>query len=953
MKIFPQSLAVAFCMVVCLGRLVAQPETSTYVNTVLWPSISKHLKDHPQSYQYISSLVNSYPNSKPDSLHLLYSKLFGKIADQYNAGASIYVAEKMLETARNMNDPLAEANAHTLLGYYYDANGQYEMRNRHIDRAIEIYAKAGKRHEVLLISLNMVDRAPGPANKTIMFARIDSLISEVRKLGVPHLTEKAYLNSLRISLGDSTAARIQKYTYLLEEFQRQHPEMEPHPSSAIFLNLGKGCVSLKNGDYASATTYFLRVKKSAEQSLAHWQAVNAVHSLATVALESGNLTAAQFYLDSAETKAQEMRADDLLATTYSLKSELAKMQGNYKEALHFFQQKQLHRQRFDDRSKGFSMEKYFLQKEKEQLSAFTKLQERELATQRRQLIFFAIGIVLVLLLAAASLLAYLRLKKQRKELLAKNEVIEEQAKQLQVLDHAKSKFFANITHELRTPLSIILGTIHSIDKRNLLPMNFANLLETAGQSAKQLEEMINRILDLRKLETGHMLLQPQPTLLYSFCKSHLENFASLAQHRGIFFSTDISIDEGLVVNLDREKNRQVFYNLLSNAFKFTPAGKSVEVAACVQEKNLVVTVTDRGEGIEPADLPHIFKRFYQSPGKHGSNRAGTGIGLSLSSDLAALQGGSITVNSKPGEGSVFTYSLPLSVASGRDNDMPGHLNGDNVSVVEETRITTTGAGNEMLRLKPNNKPHVLLAEDDAGLQQYLHEILSDEFCVTVKENGKAAVEFLEQARNQHAVDIVVSDLMMPVMDGYELLRRIKSNDDTRHLPVIMLTARSQADDKLKALRIGVDDYITKPFVEEELLVRINNLIQNRQNREEVQPAQGEMIGNKPALSQADLEWLSAFEQFVRNNLADDRLAVSDMSEAFFMSESTLLRQLKRLTGLSPAQYRQEMRLTEARRILESGAFKTIREVAMKVGFADVRTFSRNFKARFGKLPSDY
>jgi YesN/AraC family two-component response regulator len=241
------------------------------------------------------------------------------------------------------------------------------------------------------------------------------------------------------------------------------------------------------------------------------------------------------------------------------------------------------------------------------------------------------------------------------------------------------------------------------------------------------------------------------------------------------------------------------------------------------------------------------------------------------------------------------------------------------------------------------------------LRDYIRLVLQDKYQVITAEHGQAAWSMLDKNSTDQTFippDLILSDLMMPVMNGYQLLEKLKSDDTTRHIPVIMLTARAESQDKLHALRIGVDDYLTKPFDEEELLVRIENLLNNQATRHLAVREDSPASAAAPLLSQPDREWLEAFEVYVQKHFSSDTLSVSSLAYTFAMSESTLLRQLKRLTGLSPLQYIQEVRLNEARRLLENRSYNTIAQVASKVGYDDARSFTRSFKQRYGKLPSE-
>ena len=579
-----------------------------------------------------------------------------------------------------------------------------------------------------------------------------------------------------------------------------------------------------------------------------------------------------------------------------------------------------------------------------------QIEEQQLALRLKnnQLLFSVIVVLLVLTLAGGLFLGYRSQRQAKRQLIEQNTLIQKQATQLASLDAAKSRFFANVSHELRTPLSLIVGPISSLLKESHQPEKQTLLLKTISRSARQLELMVNDILDLRKLEVGKMPLNLEPTELEPFFALHLNQFDSLAQWKQIHYVYDVQIAPALVAELDREKCRQILYNLLSNAFKFTPINGIVKASVWVRANRLSFEVADSGTGIHPDDLPHVFDRFFQTSSNGHFLAGGTGIGLSICHEYTSLMGGEIRAESNRSEGSVFHVSWPVTLTpKGNDPIAPPYIRD-----IDELYDVAAPAGESV----PNKdsvecmvKPTILVVEDNPGLRAYISLILSDSYRVLMAENGAAA---LQQLTTNGPVDMILSDLMMPVMDGYQLLKRLKSDDTTRHIPVIMLTARAEPSDRLRALRIGVDDYLTKPFDEEELLVRMANLLRNQLVRQEAVEEHNETDAH-PLLPEADRAWLETFEAYVRDNLSSDVLTISSLSEEFSMSESTLLRQLKRLTGLTPVQYLQEIRLNKARLLLEAGTALTTVALAMEVGYKDARSFSRSFRNRFGRSPSNF
>jgi signal transduction histidine kinase/DNA-binding response OmpR family regulator len=599
-------------------------------------------------------------------------------------------------------------------------------------------------------------------------------------------------------------------------------------------------------------------------------------------------------------------------------------------------------------------------------------QTLELKLKNTQLRSSALVGILVLLLAAGLAIGLYQQRQGKRQLAEQNALITGQSEQIKTLDAAKSRFFANVSHELRTPLTLMLGPVRTLLKENQLTEKQARLLQAAHRSGMELQELVNEILDLHKLEMGKLELRPQPTVLVPFFRNSFAQFDSLAQRKDIAFSSAIHCEEGLAAEIDQAKCRQLVNNLLSNAFKFTPQGGQVSASLSLLDgEKLELAVTDSGPGIHPDDLPHVFDRFFQTSRPDKPAEGGTGIGLALCREYARLFEGHIEVESTLGQGAMFRIVFP--VVSFR--------RGGPVWPLEQPTAGNSGPDGQVASadsahpaLLPSNpaesKPTILVVEDNPDLQDYIRLLLESRYHVIVAENGQAALDYLLPTAIPLSLrssgmslrsncqlptancQLILSDLMMPIMDGYQLLEKLKSDDATRHIPVVMLTARAEARDKLKALRIGVDDYLTKPFEEEELLARIENLLRNQAARQAAIAEEPAPANAAPPLAAADREWLERFEAYVQQHLSSNILSVPLLADAFAMSESTLLRQLKRLTGLTPMQYLLEMRLDQARRMLESGTYRSVGRVAAEVGYQDTRSFARSFKNRFGKLPSE-
>lgn len=551
----------------------------------------------------------------------------------------------------------------------------------------------------------------------------------------------------------------------------------------------------------------------------------------------------------------------------------------------------------------------------------------------------------------------------------RTKTIAKQTEELRQLDQAKSRFFANISHELRTPLTLILGPLKTVMENNKPQEVQAKLLKIAHQNGKNLVELVNEILDLTKLESGKLTLNEETVLLYPLLSRIVGSFESYAESLGIYFTLDYQADQNLQVELDSDKFQKIVNNLLANAFKFTPKNGKVVVILKDEESNLCLKVQDTGRGIHPDDLPYVFDRFYQTKRPKAQAEGGTGIGLALCMEYAKLFNAKLRVASTLGHGSTFTFEFPkkellyhlseeASLVINGKKMAPFRLN-TNTSISSADQILPTIVEEEDNR-EVKNQPHLLLVEDNPSLQHYLQLILEPFYHVQCAENGQAAIAILKGKTTQSLPSLIISDIMMPIMDGFQFLEKLKSSDDWRHIPVVMLTARAELADKLKALRIGVDDFLTKPFEEEELLARVANLMDNFNQRKNWLKNNMEWDKDSsnpnpplPILSAQDVEWLKELEQVTQDYLQDTTFNVERLTELLFLSRRQLQRRIKQLTGLTPNQYIQEARMLEARQLLENQSKSSIKAVSFSVGIRDVKYFSQQFKKRFGKLPSSY
>jgi signal transduction histidine kinase/CheY-like chemotaxis protein len=563
--------------------------------------------------------------------------------------------------------------------------------------------------------------------------------------------------------------------------------------------------------------------------------------------------------------------------------------------------------------------------------------------------FLVFGLLWVARLRKEKVILEKEVDKRTAQIRKDKELIEQQASELQQLDQMKSRFFANISHDFRTPLTLITGPAEVMKNDEALPQkaNFKQGLKSILQNGKKLLNLVDEMLDLAKLESNEVKLHEEPLDLFRFCKSAYSSFQAAAERQQIEYELNYQPDQDYAITTDPRRLERILNNLLSNAFKFTEAKGKVSLAVYLKDETVCFEVKDTGRGIPPEDLPHVFDRFFQSKQAALVMTTGSGIGLSLSQELAHLLGGSITVVSTVGKGSTFTLLLPVVRAEQPSNAaaVSDLLIPDTVSYLKEAPTT---ANEEQFR--------ILVVEDNLEVQSFLSSLLSDTYQVVTANDGQEALNYLQKQPEKESkkIDLVLSDVNMPVMDGYELLSILKKDEQLRQLPVIMLTAKTKERSKFKALRLGVDDYLTKPFSPTELLLRIQNRLDNYQKRLAFQQA---FLQVKPIFEEApaaDQVWLQELEAHALKAL-DQKidLNVSYLAGKMALSNSQLGRRVKLLTGLSIGKYISEIKLQKARHLLEQKAFSTVAEVGYACGFNSASYFSKIFMQAFGKSPTAY
>ncbi|MBL7782589.1 MAG: response regulator [Saprospiraceae bacterium] len=518
---------------------------------------------------------------------------------------------------------------------------------------------------------------------------------------------------------------------------------------------------------------------------------------------------------------------------------------------------------------------------------------------------------------------------------------EQEKHRLKELDDFKSRFFTNITHEFRTPLTVMLGMSEQLAKNetNEPQRNMLGLIKRNGEN---LLRLVNQILDLAKLESNSLKMNYIQGDVLTFIQYVTESLHSLANAQNLILRVE-SEQSKIVMDYDPERFLQIIHNLLSNAIKFTPSGGRVVIRADVKDQWLHISVADSGAGIPPEELPHVFERFFQAKNQEHSKTGGTGIGLSLTRELVKLMGGEITAESRVGVGSTFLVRLPIT------NNGALTAKGANIKA-EVWRLSLAkqqGIHRELPTQKhPLTAPTILLVEDNPDVVEYLSTCLKEHYYLQFAYNGQAGID--EALEN--VPDLIVSDVMMPYKDGFEVLETLKNDERTSHIPIVLLTAKADIQSRLAGLRKGADAYLSKPFHQEELLVTLENLLESRRNLQS-KYQQNVLVSTLPPLTEPDPEdsFLQKVRALVEKNLSDADFEMPQLERALAMSRSQIYRKVKALTGKSPSLFIRSIRLHQGKQMLLNTTL-TVSEIAYEVGFSSLNYFSDAFLEEFGERP---
>ena len=549
------------------------------------------------------------------------------------------------------------------------------------------------------------------------------------------------------------------------------------------------------------------------------------------------------------------------------------------------------------------------------------------------------------------MIAFIRFKTRQAALKSSLEFERKEKERIEELNQVKLRFFTNISHEFRTPLTLILGQIEVLMQMDLGTTIYNRILRIY-KNAWHMRNLISELLDFRKQEQGYLKLKVEEQNLVTFTRQIYMCFYEYAQKKEITYRFD-NVEETISVWFDSKQLQKVIFNLLSNAFKYTPNKGSIRVEVRMLASQAIVSVCDTGVGIPEEHISKIFERFYQTDNS-SSFTLGTGIGLALAKGIMNMHHGKIDVESTVGKGTKFTLSLPLGNRHFSDEEMATVESRESVIISEAVPMLPfeqiMDVEEEKTKVQENikeeDKPIILLVDDNEELLSMLEDLFLPIYKVYIAHDGR---EGLEMAR-QIQPDLIISDVMMPEMSGKELCYKIKTNVELSHISVVLLTAQTSVEYVVEGLMFGADDYVTKPFNVKVLIARCNNLIKNKKRL--IAHYAGKTITESPvaeAINERDKELLAKCVN-IKENFENPAFDVTALASELCVGRSKLYMQFKQMTGLTPNEFILKIKLDEAMSLLKNHPELNISEISIRLGFSSPRYFSKSFKAFFGVAP---
>ena len=831
---------------------------------------------------------------------LKYHSLYYWVNGNYEQ-AMAYAIE-MLKVFDGTADKLGLSQAYNLLGLIYHRSNDFDKAEQYYLKALEVRESAGFKKDVAY---------------------------SYNSLGALCLNRAKYDEAL---------------TYFHKSLEIRKEINDEEALSQSYGNVAATYLAKK--EYPKSLEYFEKTFQLLKHSNNKYRIADNLSSLGEVYIHLKNYQLADSCLQVAEKLAKDMRHKEVLVDTYARLRLLENSRRRFKSAMDYSELMHTYKDSIfnEKKVKQIAESEALYESEKKDRKIFALEQHKKLQNLKQT--YLLLGLVVIVL---TFLIIYLLQRSHNKKIGSFLEIQKLLNLKLQETNQLKSKFFANISHEFRTPLSLILAPVE--EKLSLPDLRGADKESFAmiRRNASRLLSLINQLLDLSKLDVGKMGLQVQKGDVKKFIGEVAASFDSWAEHKEIRFMKYLKGDF-VACWYDRDKLEKIVINLLSNAFKFTPRGGTVELSVnrLAGRDELYLRVEDTGKGIPPEDLENIFSPFFQSKYSADDEQPGTGLGLSLVHELVKVYGGDVSLESNLNVGTAFSVTLPVTENRFPPSSFTEGAHDENAKRILQSEIIKSDSAEEDVEAATQKEDIILIVEDSDELRNFISGNLSDLFQTVVARNGE---EGLAMAIN-HLPSLIISDVMMPELDGLRFAEKIRLDERTCHIPIILLTARADLESRLEGLETGADDYLSKPFSTAELRVRIKNLIEQRKKlaiKYRARLNAPTPVNYEPSL---DEKFLQKAKAIVEKNIGDASFGVEQMADEIHLSRAQLFRKLKAITGISPNEFINDIRLEKAAVLIQAKA-DILTQISYAVGYNEQSYFAKRFRKKFGVSPREY
>ncbi|MEO9871457.1 response regulator [Ekhidna sp.] len=847
---------------------------------------------------------------------------------------------RSLAINRKLNNQRGIASNSNNIGNAYEVIGKYDSAIKYLTQSIQIKLDIGQEASAAstMSNLGLVYNQMNNPQKAIEY--YDEAISIV---GEEDRRARGIFNNLGISYMKMGAYRKAR-EYFTKSIQGLELLQNKRNVASTYGNIGE--TYFNEGIYDSALIYAKRsfaLKKEFGENLSlTYPAI----SLAKIYIELNQFNKAKENAELAYRIANNSSSLERKAeSTYRLGVVEANLKNFERAATLFFDYTHIQDSINDENVIRLAEEteakfqNELKEKENQILREEALIQEQKIRSQN--IIIIAIAVILILLVAIAILLR--KQLRERKKLLQK---IEGQSAKLKELDQAKTRFFANISHDLRSPLTLILGSLDKITERDyeILDKESKELLDLGVKNGKRLLYLADEIMDLTRLEEGQVTLELQYVKMVPYLRLLTKMFSSAADIKAIELKFSSHAEDETSLQIDPHQFEKIIYNLLSNAIKFTPPNGTVDVLLDTDQTHLQISITDSGPGIPEESLDLIFDRYYQSANKNTS-QAGVGIGLALVKELVELHSGTIKA-SNGNDGTIFAVRFPFkkndwvskAIVPERSLDVVTR-NSLWIDLQEEKeRLQVPG-----IKTVNEDAKAILIVEDHRELRTYLQSILSSDFRVYLAANGASALDLLQTEK----MDLIITDLMMPYMDGFELVDHLKKDKELKKVPVMVVSARTDKEEKLDLISKGAEDVISKPFDKEELIAKIQNIMSRDWDSNKVL---SKLYGD--TAEEFEKNVMHKLENLIIKRVDDPHLSVLDLADEMAASERKVYRMIKKISGLTPYELIKEVRWQYLENYLKDNKVRTATEAAQIIGMNNVSSFASQYKNRFDRSFKD-